>query len=128
MRKEIQEVERLNHNQLDVGHVLLAMIGDREGECANILHSMGVNLDDLVAEIERRLSQTTFPLRQALTAFADQPRVQQLREQIDYAQQQIESHVQQADFETAASHRDQKADVTRQLESLLEQLWQDSKR
>ena len=72
--RAIQEVERLNHNQLDVGHVLIAMVAERDGECANILVSMGVNLDNLLTEIENRLPQPTFPLEQALTEFADDPR------------------------------------------------------
>ena len=121
----IQEVERLNHNQLDGGHLLLAMISDRD-DCARMLKAMGVNLDELGAEIERRLPQPTFPLQQALATFADDSRIQKLRENIDDAQQQIESNIAQADFETAAFHRDKKDEITRELVALLEHLWHES--
>ena len=124
--KAIQEVERLNHNHLDVGHVLLAMAADGDGDSATILQSMGVNLDELRDEIERRLSQPTFPLQKALIRFAEDLRVCELRAQIDDAQKQVEACVDQEDFESAALHRDKKAEVTRELEFLLERLWHET--
>ncbi len=122
----IQEVERLKHNRLDVGHVLIALIADRDGNCARLLRSIGANLDKLTEEVERRLPQPTFPLYQALSAFANDSRVHNLRELLDDAQQQIESAVRQADFESANVHLKQKDDLKRKLESLLENLWRES--
>ncbi len=120
------EIERLGHNHLDVGHVLLAMIVDRQGDCATLLQSMGANLEELRAEIERRLPQPTFPLQQALSKFANEPRVRVLCEQLDDVQHRMESCVQEAHFETAAVHRDKKGEIASELEALLERLWHDA--
>ena len=87
------------------------MVADRDGDCAMILRSMHVDLDNLVADIERRLPQPTFPLQQARTAFANDPRVHKFNEQLHDAQQQVQLYVGKADLKTAACIR------TRRLKS-----------
>lgn len=122
----IREVERLDHAQLDAGHVLLAMIAKGDDDIAALLESMGVALDELRAEVTRRLPQPTFPRQRALAKFAADARVSALRGQLDDAQQQLDSALVQADYETADSCRDKQAELTRALDDMLQQLWNDS--
>ncbi len=122
----IGEAKRLSHVELDGGHILLALIHDPSGACAQFLRSIEVDVSKLQWKIESRLPQPSFPLDKAIVEFADHPEVRKLQQVIDDAQSSIESFVQKADFETAALHRDRKMQTKRALQSLLEKLWRNS--
>jgi ATP-dependent Clp protease ATP-binding subunit ClpC len=48
-----KEADRLNHNFLGTGHLLLGIIKLNQGVCINVLRNMHVNLDDLRSEVEK---------------------------------------------------------------------------
>ena len=124
----IGEAKRLGHINLDGGHILLALIHDPHGECTRFLQSMDVDVAVLRREIESRLPQPSFPLDKAMAEFADHAEVRRLQHIISDAQSAIESHVERADFETAALHRDRKVQTSHELQSLFERLWHNAHR
>jgi len=51
------EARRLNHNYIGTEHLLLGLLREAEGAAANVLESLGVNLDKARAETLRILSE-----------------------------------------------------------------------
>ncbi|MCA9235900.1 MAG: hypothetical protein KDA44_10545 [Planctomycetales bacterium] len=123
--RALRDVEQRNHNELDVGHLFMALVADRDGDCATVLHCMGVDIDKLCEAVEHRLPIPRFPLQEALARFEDDPRVIDVQNQIEDAQRQLEHCVSQGDFQSAAARRDTKAAFLRKRETLLERLWRE---
>jgi len=53
----VDEARRLNHNYIGTEHLLLGLLREAEGAAANVLESLGVNLDKARAETLRILSE-----------------------------------------------------------------------
>ena len=53
----VDEARRLNHQQIDTGHLLIGLMREGEGVAAGVLESLGVSLDKVRAETSRVLSQ-----------------------------------------------------------------------
>jgi ATP-dependent Clp protease ATP-binding subunit ClpA len=51
-------LERYKHSQLDVEHILLALIEQRDGLTQRILERAGANVDAIRASVERSLAKT----------------------------------------------------------------------
>jgi ATP-dependent Clp protease ATP-binding subunit ClpB len=49
--------ERKNHQQIDVEHLLLALLGQQEGIVIPILQKLGANLDRIVSQLEEELNR-----------------------------------------------------------------------
>ncbi len=49
--------ERKNHQQIDVEHLLLALIGQREGIVVPILQKLGANPDLIASQLEEELNR-----------------------------------------------------------------------
>jgi len=49
--------ERKNHQQIDVEHLLLALLGQKEGTVIPLLQKLGVNIDLIVSQIENELNR-----------------------------------------------------------------------
>lgn len=122
----ISEAKRLNHIELDGGHLLLALIHNSDGALTQMLESSDVDVAKLRAEIETRLPQPSFPLDKAMVEFAEHTEVRKMKQAIDDEQSEIESSIKRGDFDNAAVHRDNKVQMSRDLQSLFEQLWNDA--
>lgn len=48
-----QEAQRLRHESIDTEHILLGIVEEGTGVGAHVLHSLGVNLEQLQAEVKR---------------------------------------------------------------------------
>ena len=65
-----------------------------------------------------------FPYERALEEFSDHDEVRRLRQIFDDARSEKEGHKKRSDFDAAALYRELQAKAARELEPLLEQLWQ----
>ena len=54
----VDEARRLNHHYIGTEHLLIGLMREGEGVAANVLESMGVNLDKIRGETSRILTQT----------------------------------------------------------------------
>ncbi len=60
-QQAVDLMTRFGHSQVDVEHLLLALVNQAEGTVSALLHEMGLNPVDLAAELERMLQENARP-------------------------------------------------------------------
>ena len=124
----IKEAQQLNHTEMDSEHLLLGLLHDQTSLASSALVGLGVNLDQVRAEILSRLipgSASEIAHRKSLEKrFHDDPRVQALKQSIAQLQAGLEEAVKAMNFKLAASYRDQRQAKERTLDELYTELGQ----
>jgi ATP-dependent Clp protease ATP-binding subunit ClpA len=124
----IKEAQQLNHTEMDSEHLLLGLLKDQTSLASSALVGLGVNLDQVRAEILSRLtpgSASKIAHRKSVEErFHDEPRVQALKQRIAQLQIGLEEAVAAMNFKRAGSFRDQRRAMERTLEELYTELGQ----
>ena len=122
----IKVARELNHTEVDSVHLLLGLLNDQTSLACSALVGLGMNLDQLRSEILSRLtpgSASEMAHRKSLESrFQDHPRVQAVKQRIKHLQDGLEESVAAANFDRAASYRDQRGAMERKLEELYTEL------
>ena len=74
----VDEARRLNHTHIGTEHLLLGLLREHEGTAVGVLESFGVTLEQVQAEINKILSQSTSQHRAAARSTSRTPVLDQL--------------------------------------------------
>jgi ATP-dependent Clp protease ATP-binding subunit ClpA len=120
------EARRLFHLQVGPEHLLLGLLHDASSDASRALSELGIDLDQLKAEILNQLPAGSPEEVQECQAiqerFADHPDVQDMKREIERLQRELENAVAAGRFQLAASFRDERRSVERSLLELYRKL------